>query len=92
MVPRRDICEARGIMPTQERTVTEGWYDKPKGLSSFVGERVDSILRSFLLLQKTDRDEEGHRDTTYSLEVPMESLDTLQEKTCCRNWERPLEL
>jgi hypothetical protein len=31
MVPRRDICEARGIPTThEERTVTEGWYDKPK--------------------------------------------------------------
>jgi hypothetical protein len=80
----KDICEARGIPTTyEERTVIEGWYDKPKGQKQVLWERGLIDFKKLSSYSKDGpKDEEGHRDTTYSLEVLMEScLDFLQEKT-----------
>jgi hypothetical protein len=77
----KDICETRGIPTTyEEGTVIEGWLGKPKGQKQVLWERGLIDFNKLSSYSKDgSKDEEGHRDTTYSLEVLMKSC--LQEKT-----------
>jgi hypothetical protein len=80
----KEICEARGIPTTyEEDTVIEDWVDKPKGQKQVLWEReLIDVTKLSSYSKDGPKDEEGHRDTTYSLEVLMEScLDFLLEKT-----------
>ena len=80
----KDRCEASGVATTyEEETVVEGWLGKPKGLKQVLWERglIDAEKLSSYS-KDGPKDEEGHRDTTYSFAVLMEScLDFLQERT-----------
>jgi hypothetical protein len=65
-----------------EWNTVQGWLGQTKGLKQTLWERglIDATKLSSYS-KDGPNDEEGHRDTTFSLEVIMEScLDFLQEK------------
>jgi hypothetical protein len=88
----KEFCEAREIPTTyEEDTVVEGWLDKPKGHKQVLWERgLIDVTKLSSYSKDGPKDEEGHRDTMYSLEVLMEScLDFLQRQPL--NRKRPLD-